>query len=74
MTKSPKLKPLTLVTWPHSVSDMTKAVFLSNLRKPAGVVSMGSPMRIGRAEHGRFGADMQVEIVNDGPVTLMLEA
>lgn len=23
---------------------------------------------------GRFGADMQVEIVNDGPVTLMLEA
>ena len=28
---------------------MTNAVFLSNLRKPAGVVSMGSPMRIGRA-------------------------
>ncbi len=23
---------------------------------------------------GRFGADMQVELVNDGPVTLMLEA
>ena len=22
---------------------------------------------------GRFGADMQVELVNDGPVTLMLE-
>ena len=25
------------------------------------------------AEHGRFGADMQVESVNDGPVTLILD-
>ena len=25
-------------------------------------------------ETGRFGADMQVELVNDGPVTIMLEA
>ena len=36
-------------TCPQSVSDMTKAVFLSNLRRPAGVVSTGKPMRIGRA-------------------------
>ena len=27
-----------------------------------------------RAEGGRFGAHMQVELVNDGPVTLMVEA
>jgi len=27
----------------------------------------------GRVETGVFGADMQVELVNDGPVTLMLE-
>jgi D-aminoacyl-tRNA deacylase len=27
-----------------------------------------------RVATGRFGADMQVELVNDGPVTLMLEA
>jgi D-tyrosyl-tRNA(Tyr) deacylase len=26
------------------------------------------------AQHGIFGANMQVELVNDGPVTLMLEA
>jgi D-aminoacyl-tRNA deacylase len=26
-----------------------------------------------RVETGRFGADMQVELVNDGPVTLILE-
>ncbi|MDP5033713.1 MAG: D-aminoacyl-tRNA deacylase, partial [Solirubrobacteraceae bacterium] len=26
------------------------------------------------AERGRFGAAMEVELVNDGPVTLMLEA
>jgi D-tyrosyl-tRNA(Tyr) deacylase len=26
-----------------------------------------------RVETGRFGADMQVELVNDGPVTLLLE-
>src|SRR4051794_39758774 len=26
-----------------------------------------------RVETGRFGADMQVELVNDGPITVMLE-
>jgi D-tyrosyl-tRNA(Tyr) deacylase len=26
-----------------------------------------------RAERGRFGADMRVELVNDGPVTLLLD-
>jgi D-aminoacyl-tRNA deacylase len=26
------------------------------------------------AQRGRFGADMQVELVNDGPVTLLLES
>ena len=25
-------------------------------------------------ETGRFGADMQVELVNDGPVTVLVEA
>lgn len=29
--------------------------------------------KTGNAEHGVFGADMQVELVNDGPVTLFLE-
>jgi D-aminoacyl-tRNA deacylase len=28
--------------------------------------------RIGRVETGRFGADMQVALVNDGPVTFLL--
>ena len=27
-----------------------------------------------RAETGRFGADMRVELVNDGPVTLILDS
>lgn len=27
-----------------------------------------------KVEHGRFGADMKVELLNDGPFTLMLEA
>ena len=36
-------------TCPQSVSDMTKAAFLSNFRSPAGVVSTGRPMRTGRA-------------------------
>ena len=49
MIRSAKLMPPILLTWPQSVSDMTKAVFLSNLRRPAGVVSMGMPMRMGRA-------------------------
>jgi D-tyrosyl-tRNA(Tyr) deacylase len=29
---------------------------------------------VGRVETGRFGADMKVSLVNDGPVTLMVEA
>ena len=29
--------------------------------------------KLGSAEHGRFGADMQVELLNDGPVTIFLE-
>lgn len=28
---------------------------------------------VGRVERGRFGAHMQVELVNDGPVTLIVE-
>jgi D-tyrosyl-tRNA(Tyr) deacylase len=27
-----------------------------------------------RVEHGRFGANMQVEILNDGPVTIILDS
>jgi len=28
--------------------------------------------RVGRVETGRFGADMQVALVNDGPVTFLI--
>ena len=28
---------------------------------------------VSRVETGRFGADMQVELINDGPVTLLIE-
>ena len=37
---------------------------------------MSSPFSVSRGAHvetGRFGADMQVALVNDGPVTLLLE-
>ena len=30
--------------------------------------------RLGNVETGRFGADMQIELVNDGPVTFWLES
>lgn len=42
-------------------------VLLDNL--VAGLRRVGIP----RVETGRFGADMKVELVNDGPVTLWLE-
>ena len=48
-TRSMKPRPLARWTWPHNTSDITKAVFLLCLRRPAGVVSKGSAMRIGRA-------------------------
>ena len=34
---------------------------------------MTASARLLGAERGVFGADMQVSLVNDGPVTLMLE-
>src|SRR5258706_5649581 len=40
---------LSALTWPQSTSDMTKAVLRSYLRRPAGMVSAGMLMRIGRA-------------------------
>ena len=30
--------------------------------------------RVGQVEHGSFGADMKVELTNDGPFTLMLDS
>ena len=48
-TRSLRPSPLARLIWPHSMSDIMKAVFLSNLRRPAGDVSSGSAMRIGRA-------------------------
>ena len=29
---------------------------------------------VGKVEHGTFGADMKVSLVNDGPFTLMLDS
>ena len=31
-------------------------------------------MHVEKVAHGEFGADMKVELLNDGPFTLMLES
>jgi D-tyrosyl-tRNA(Tyr) deacylase len=53
-------------TWnaaaPGNVAEPLVTVFADALRKLGGHV-----------ETGVFGADMQVELVNDGPVTVLLE-
>ena len=48
-TRSPRLNAFTRSIWPHKMSEITKAVFLSNFRRPAGDVSIGRAMRMGRA-------------------------
>jgi D-aminoacyl-tRNA deacylase len=48
---------------PGPVAEPLVAAFAAGLR------ALGA-----RVETGVFGADMQVELVNDGPVTLILEA
>jgi D-tyrosyl-tRNA(Tyr) deacylase len=48
---------------PSDVAEPLVAVFAAELR--------GHGLRV---ETGLFGADMRVELVNDGPVTLLLEA
>lgn len=30
--------------------------------------------QFGKAEHGEFGADMQIELINDGPFTIVLDS
>lgn len=37
----------------------------------AAIARLGQKLRV---ETGRFGAEMQVELVNDGPVTILLES
>ncbi len=68
------------------VSQFTLAADTSNGRRPS-FTSAALPdqahvlyeafverirQRVGRVETGRFGADMQVALVNDGPVTFLL--
>lgn len=68
------------------VSQFTLAADTSNGRRPS-FTSAAPPdqarvlyeafverigQRVGRVETGRFGADMQVALVNDGPVTFLL--
>ncbi len=68
------------------VSQFTLAADTSNGRRPS-FTSAAPPeqarelyqvfvervrQRIGRVETGRFGADMQVALINDGPVTFLL--
>lgn len=36
-------------------------------------IQKAESMGISRVQHGEFGADMKVELVNDGPVTLILD-
>lgn len=38
-----------------------------------GYMAQGCREKLARVELGRFGADMQVELVNDGPVTFWLQ-
>ena len=37
----------------------------------AAIARLGESVHV---EHGEFGADMQVELVNDGPVTILLDS
>ena len=68
------------------VSQFTLAADTSNGRRPS-FTSAAPPdqarglyevfverirQRVGRVETGRFGADMQVALVNDGPVTFLI--
>src|SRR6185503_671002 len=48
-TRSPNDNPFTRSIWPHNMSEIMKAAFLSNFLRPAGDVSRGNPIRIGLA-------------------------
>lgn len=57
------LRPSWIEAAPPEVAEPLYGFFVALMRKSIGQVSTGS-----------FGADMQVELVNDGPVTIMLDS
>jgi D-tyrosyl-tRNA(Tyr) deacylase len=57
------LRPSWIDAAPPEIAEPMYEFFLAALKKQLGVVATG-----------RFGAMMQVELVNDGPVTIMLDS
>jgi D-tyrosyl-tRNA(Tyr) deacylase len=55
-------RPSWVAAAPPDVAEPLVAAFVERLRASGATVATG-----------RFGADMQVDLVNDGPVTLLLE-
>lgn len=55
-------RPSFVESAPYEVGEQLFAIFLAALQA-----------KIPRVETGEFGADMQVELVNDGPVTVILD-
>jgi D-tyrosyl-tRNA(Tyr) deacylase len=57
-------RPSFVAAAPAAIAEPLYERFLGTLRETGGITVLS----------GEFGADMSVEIINDGPVTLMLES
>ena len=57
-------RPSFITAAPPEIAIPLYELFIANLRKSGQM----------KVETGQFGADMLVEILNDGPVTIMLES
>lgn len=66
------LRPSFTAAKPPAEAELLYEYFVAQARKAYG--QAGLPEQKGKVQTGSFGADMQVALVNDGPVTFLLRS
>jgi len=58
----------------HFVSTLSRKLTLTTYSRNSSTTAGLEEKGISRVETGRFGADMQLQLINDGPVTIVMDS